>query len=189
MSAEERTWFLTGCSGAGKTTVGRLLAGLAGRSFVDLDEAVEEISGATIPELFRDRGEAAFRRLEREALGRLLDLPAEAPGLVVALGGGSLGSEELASRVHESGLLIWLDPPVNECLRRLVEDPRGRPLLAGQAAELPVMAATLRAEREPGYAVAILREPATGPASAVAQRLLEALRARETPSGAGGGQP
>lgn len=62
--------FLTGLSGAGKSTVGRLLAERLGWQFLDTDALVEEAAGRSVAAIFRDEGEAAFRALEAEALAR-----------------------------------------------------------------------------------------------------------------------
>lgn len=77
---------LVGTMGAGKTTVGRLLAERWGVTFRDTDHDVEERAGTTVSEIFVDRGEAAFREMEREAVATAL---AEHDG-VLALGGGAV---------------------------------------------------------------------------------------------------
>jgi shikimate kinase len=81
---------LVGPMGAGKTTVGRLLAARWGVAFVDTDDVVEQTEGRTVSDIFVDSGEEHFRALERAAVGRAL---AEHPG-VLALGGGAVMSEE-----------------------------------------------------------------------------------------------
>lgn len=83
---------LTGFMGAGKSTVGRLLAGTLGWVFVDLDAAVEQRTGRRVPEIFAaEGGEAAFRRAETEALAALLTQTR----VVIALGGGALETADL----------------------------------------------------------------------------------------------
>ncbi len=81
---------LVGPMGAGKTTVGHLLAERWGVSFVDTDDVVERTEGRTVSDIFVDSGEEHFRALERAAVGRAL---ADHPG-VLALGGGAVMSEE-----------------------------------------------------------------------------------------------
>ena len=81
---------LVGPMGAGKTTVGRLLAERWGVPFVDTDDVVERTEGRTVSDIFVDSGEEHFRALERAAVGRAL---ADHPG-VLALGGGAVMSEE-----------------------------------------------------------------------------------------------
>ncbi len=87
MLRDAPTLLLTGIMGSGKSTVGPLVAALAGTPFVDLDEAVAARAGLTIPEIFAAEGEAGFRRREAEALAGLL---AASGRRVVALGGGTL---------------------------------------------------------------------------------------------------
>lgn len=98
---------LTGFMGAGKSTVGRLLADHLGWTFLDLDTLVEDLAGLSIPEIFRTLGEAALRRLESRALVRAL----RQPHTVLALGGGA--PETLTNRLlleQTSGIaVIFLD--------------------------------------------------------------------------------
>ena len=68
MDSDSRNIVLVGFMGTGKTTVGHLLAEQLGRSFVDLDEVIVERAGMSIPELFEQEGEAAFRALEQEVV-------------------------------------------------------------------------------------------------------------------------
>src|SRR5437899_3134876 len=84
---------LTGFMGAGKSTVGRLLAARLGWNFLDLDAHLEERAGATIPEIFALHGEARFRRLESSALASALNRR----NTVIALGGGA--PESLTNRL------------------------------------------------------------------------------------------
>jgi shikimate kinase len=76
---------LVGFMGAGKTTVGHLLAKRLGLPFSDSDEAIEQHAGRSIPQIFAEDGEPAFRALEHQVIAELLDGPA----LVLALGGGA----------------------------------------------------------------------------------------------------
>jgi thiamine-phosphate diphosphorylase len=118
--------YLIGFMGAGKSTLGPLVARSLGRPFVDLDREIERRAGATIAELFAARGEPHFRRLERQALRDV----SRGRDAVVALGGGALGSAASASRVRRTGVRVWLDAPV-AVLRRRCQFPGApeRPLL------------------------------------------------------------
>jgi len=107
--ATVRRIVLTGFMGAGKSTVGRLLAAEIGWTFLDLDAHLEARSGATVPELFERHGEPHFRRLESSALASAL----RQPQLVLALGGGA--PETLTNRLlleqTPGTLTIFLDAP------------------------------------------------------------------------------
>lgn len=106
---------LTGFMGAGKTTVGRMLATRLGVPFRDVDEMVEERAGQSVRELFERAGEAEFRRLE---LAAFADACALDP-VVVALGGGTLSQPEGYERARACGLVVWLNPPFAVIARRI----------------------------------------------------------------------
>ncbi|ACU53194.1 Shikimate kinase [Acidimicrobium ferrooxidans DSM 10331] len=120
--ASERV-VLIGFMGAGKTTVGRLLARRLGADFVDADDALVAETGRSIPDLFRVRGEVGFRQLEGDLLGRLLR---SARG-VIALGGGAIEHDELAELVAP-WLVIYLEVPYDVARQRVGSDD-GRPML------------------------------------------------------------
>src|SRR5688572_1405187 len=102
-----------------------------------------------IPQLFAQRGEPAFRAVEREAVAEAV---AGAPA-VIATGGGAPVDAENRRRLWDGNLVVWLDAPVDALVRRVGAAGDGRPLLAGGAAE---RLAALRAAREPVYAQAHL---------------------------------
>lgn len=115
---------LIGFMGAGKTTVGRLLAGQLGCDFVDSDEAIVAEHGLSIAELFATRGEASFRRLEAETIDRLL----RGPQVVLALGGGAVQTPAVRA-VLAGHRVVLLDVGFAEALARVGNDA-GRPMLA-----------------------------------------------------------
>jgi shikimate kinase len=101
--------YLTGFMGSGKTTVGRALADELGWMFVDLDEEIEAREKRAIAEIFDAHGEAAFREMERAALtDRVRSVQMGRPQ-VIALGGGTLISEENFELVSNNGVSVWLD--------------------------------------------------------------------------------
>jgi shikimate kinase len=108
--ATERWIALTGYMGAGKTTVGRLTAGILGVQFLDADELVEAHAGQPIPEIFAQRGELWFRRTEEDLIRE--NLTAD-PG-VLALGGGALGSRRTRAVLGREAWVAWLriDPEI-----------------------------------------------------------------------------
>jgi shikimate kinase/3-dehydroquinate synthase len=127
-SALDRHLVLVGFMGSGKTTLGRQTAKRLDRSFLDLDAAIEERAGMTIAELFRQRGEAEFRRIEEHAARVALAAPE--PG-VLALGGGAISSAETRSRLADA-FVVLSDADVDTAWRRC----RGsaRPLAQDEAA-------------------------------------------------------
>ena len=131
---------MAGPSGVGKTTVGRILAARACVSFVDLDERIALQAGRDIVSIFREEGEAGFRRREREALEEV----AGADGLVLALGGGAVGVG-LPSLGGWPRVVLMAGLPV---LLARVGSAEQRPLLSGGLAS---RAADLLEQRRPGW--------------------------------------
>jgi len=146
-----RPLFLTGFMATGKSTVGRLVAEHAGVPFVDLDDLVEARAGRTVRQLFAERGEPAFRALEREALQTLLAARDREP-LVVALGGGALLDRGLRIEALTGTTLVALTASPGEIVRRLQAqegEQEKRPLLAD--ADPVARVSELLATRQAGY--------------------------------------
>ena len=142
---------LIGFMGAGKSTVGKLLARRLDLLFRDADKTIEVEQGRSIPEIFAADGEDAFRRIETETITRLLS---EGEG-VLALGGGALGSAQVRQALagHD---VVWLDIAYTEALRRVGGDD-GRPMLS--RTDLP----ELYAQRQAAYReAATVRVPTGG---------------------------
>ncbi len=140
--------FLTGFMATGKTAVGREVAARLSRPFVDTDAEVEEAAGMAIAEIFRLRGEATFRDLEREALARACRVA----GAVVATGGGAIVDPRNRERMRAAGKIVCLAASPEAILARLGKGEE-RPLLAG--AEDPVKRIReLLAERAEAYSAA-----------------------------------
>lgn len=117
---------LVGLPGSGKSSAGRLAAGLLGASFTDIDEAIVLETGQTIPELFASRGEAGFRQLERDRMARTL----AAPPRVIAPGGGWAAQPGNIEAVDRTVLMVYLSVSPEVAAARL-EATRDRPLLKG----------------------------------------------------------
>jgi shikimate kinase len=117
---------LCGTAGAGKSTVGHLVAKALGRPFVDVDRSVEIDAGVTVSELFAREGEAAFRVRERAAVRRALERD---DACVIALGGGALEHDDTFADVRQE-TLVWLHAPVATLAAR-IGSGTSRPLLAG----------------------------------------------------------
>lgn len=121
---------LTGFMATGKTEVGRRLAHLLGRPFVDTDELIEAATGRSVREIFAREGEAHFRTLERNAVVQACTVP-EA---VIATGGGTLMDAENRRRLSIAGPIFCLTADPEVILSR-VGDPASRPLLADHDAQ------------------------------------------------------
>ncbi|MCL2095812.1 MAG: chorismate mutase [Oscillospiraceae bacterium] len=109
---------LIGMPGSGKTTVGEALAEKANRKFIDCDKIIEENSGKSIPALFAEDGEEAFRKLETEALKNIC----KQNSLVIATGGGVVKTEENYDIIRQNAEVIFLDREISEL------EISGRPL-------------------------------------------------------------
>lgn len=146
---------LTGFMGAGKSSVGRILAKRLGWSFLDLDEQIQRDTGATIREIFEKQGEEAFRELEARAVALVPFLN----NFVIATGGGAVLREENRAHLSRSGFVVNLYASADAILSRLSPAHlRERPLIAGKTPEETRAAVEkLLAEREPFYAQADFR--------------------------------
>jgi len=153
---------LVGFMGAGKTTVGRLLAAALGLPFLDSDHVIEARTGRAIPEIFAADGEPAFRALEHEVIADLL----RGPDVVLALGGGAAEHEEtskLLAAVPVAFLRVSYDGAVGR-----VGGDGNRPMLA--RADLPAVYASRQAAYE-SVATAIVDVDGLEPEAIVAEIL------------------
>jgi shikimate kinase len=158
---------LTGFMGAGKSTVGALVAESLGWQFLDLDQVIEATCGQTVSEIFRERGEPYFRAQERESIERML----HSQRVVIALGGGAIEDPITLSSVLNSPetCLVFLDAPMPELLGRLRGSSPTRPLLLK-----PDDLAARHERRLPHYRAAHLTVVTTGlTPREVASQLLE----------------
>jgi shikimate kinase len=122
-----RTVTLVGLMGVGKSSIGRRLAGALDLPFRDADQEVETAAGRSIPDIFADLGEAAFREGERRVIARLLDEPPH----VLATGGGAFMSPETRALIKARSISVWLKADL-EVLAKRVSRKDNRPLLAGK---------------------------------------------------------
>jgi shikimate kinase len=137
-NTQTRVVFLVGFMGAGKTSVGRILSQRLGWAFEDLDDRIQARQGRSIEEIFRDSGEAEFRRAETAALRELLGELDSSPR-IVALGGGAFVQPENAVLLEEAGVpVVFLDGSAEELFRRCEQEGQERPLRrnSGQFLEL-----------------------------------------------------
>ncbi|MGL5837782.1 MAG: shikimate kinase [Sphingorhabdus sp.] len=126
-SVENRSIVLVGMMGAGKSTIGRLLADRIRLPFVDSDEEIEIAGGMAISEIFELYGEAEFRDGERRVIARLID---EGPK-VIATGGGAFVNEVTRKLIKERCHSIWIDADLDVLVER-VSRRNHRPLLIGR---------------------------------------------------------
>ncbi len=116
--------FLVGPMGAGKTTIGRLLAKQLGREFIDSDWYIEAQTGADIPWIFAKEGELGFRERETRAIDELT----QQSQIVLATGGGAVMRSDNRDFLHQRGVVIYLNAPVDIQMSRTAKD-KSRPLL------------------------------------------------------------
>ena len=134
---------LCGFMGSGKTTVGKVLADFLGCPFLDLDDLVVKKAGKSIPEIFAEDGEPAFRVMEAQVLRKTVEKYAESTA-VLALGVGAVMTPASASLLHGKTDCIYLRATLETLSARLEGETAGRPLADDS------LAARL-AEREPVY--------------------------------------
>lgn len=135
LRAQMENIVLVGMPGCGKTTVGRALASMQGKRFVDADAVLEERVGRKITDIIPQDGEEAFRQMETDTLAEL----GKQSGLVIATGGGCVTRERNYPLLHQNGTILWLTRDLNKL------PTHGRPL--SQAGKLQQMYAV----REPMY--------------------------------------
>lgn len=165
----KRNIILTGFMGTGKSSVGRLVAERLGRTFIDIDQVIEEETGLSIPDIFRDLGEPYFRELERRAIREVI----RKRGLVVATGGGAIVDPENLRLLKGAGLLICLTASP-EAIYERVKGDRRRPLLA--PGDKLMVIKRLMKEREEFYRKAdVIIDTTSKGLEAVAEEVIDAF--------------
>ncbi len=142
--SESKPVYLVGPMGAGKSTIGRHLARLLGKTFIDLDEEIEKRCGADISWIFDMEGEAGFRKRESSVLQELSALN----NLVLATGGGVVLSEDNRALLNRNGTVVYLVVTAQVLFKRMQQDTK-RPLL--QVEDRKAVIEKLVEEREPLY--------------------------------------
>lgn len=166
---------LTGAMCAGKSRVGRALAGHLGLPFADLDRMAEQHIGGAIAPYFARAGEAAFRQLESTLLRTWLD--EGTPG-VLATGGGTLTDPANMTAALERATVVHLQVGAEELVRRVLRAGRDRPLYLGlDEAGVRQRTHELLGARTPLYARATLTVDAEAPVDEVVRRIAAALHA------------
>jgi shikimate kinase/3-dehydroquinate synthase len=161
---------LVGLPGSGKSVVGKRLAQRHRASFIDLDERIESATGRSIPEIFAEDGEAAFRDLERAAVADLGPADPE-PTIrrVVATGGGAIVDPRNRWRLYRGRASVWLDGRPEVLAQRLRRSPHVRPLVTGRDPIGTIR--DLAGKRERFYAAADIRSSAVAEVHGVVDTL------------------
>lgn len=128
MSENHKHIVLVGTGGAGKTSLGEVLAEFLGMEFIDSDEVIIDHEQRSIPEIFADKGEFYFRDLERQAFKDLMtsDTP-----YIIGSGGGAFMNDETRALIKEKALSIFIKADLEVLLQRIGEG-EGRPLYEGK---------------------------------------------------------
>lgn len=113
---------LIGMTGSGKTTIGKELASRLKFSFIDMDDYIEGQAGQSIPELF-EQGEELFRSLETDVCIKLAD----STDTVISTGGGAVLKPENRKWLKQTGMIVWIDRPINLIVKDI--ETAHRPLL------------------------------------------------------------
>ncbi len=144
---------LLGYMGSGKSTVGRLLADGLGIPFLDLDAVIERQDGQSIPEIFAEKGEIHFRKLEHQVLMALLE---DSSSFVLALGGGTpCYSGNMAAILKATPAVFYLKLSIPTLVSRLIPEKEDRPLISHiPDEELSEFVGKHLFERSPFYAQA-----------------------------------
>jgi shikimate kinase len=136
--------FLVGLMGAGKTTVGKLLAKQLNKTFIDADHEIESRTGVKIPVIFEIEGESGFRKREEAAIAELVNRP----NIVLGTGGGAVLSERNRELLRTHGTVVYLRGSPEQLYERTRHD-RNRPLL--QTEDPLAKLRELYAQRDPLY--------------------------------------
>lgn len=165
----DRPVVLVGLMGAGKSTVGRRLAMMLGRDFVDADDAIVEAAQRSIPEIFEQFGEAHFRDGERRVIARLIE---ENHG-IIATGGGAFIDPQTRELILDRAIAVWIDCDIDTLVER-TSRRNTRPLLKG--GDPKEILTDLLNKREKFYAEAQLRvQSQNSPHGEAARNIIEAI--------------
>ena len=167
---------LIGFMGAGKTAVGKALAEKLGKKFVEMDSLIEQKAGKSIPEIFQQDGEVAFRELEIEVTKEV----AKKNNAVIACGGGLVLNKINIDRLRESSTIVYLTASPRVILKRVSGEEGQRPLLEVDNPTLTI--SELLRFRKPFYdrAADIKVNTSKLDINAVAEQIIEKLREDES---------
>lgn len=175
---------LIGMMGSGKTTVGKLLANLIGKTFMDVDHEIQRRTGVGIPVIFEIEGEAGFRKRESEILRDMV----RQQNIVLATGGGAILHPDNRTLLRQHGTVVYLCAPVTELRRRTHQD-KNRPLL--QTGNVQARLIELFTQRDPLYreTAHLIMDSGRQSARTFVQKLIQKLRQCNQKSAAEGTSP
>ena len=123
--------YLVGYMGCGKSTIGRKLADLMGISFVDLDKYIEERYFKSVPAIFAEEGEKAFRDKERTTLIEV----SQFEDVVIGTGGGAPCFYDNMEMMNNNGITVYISPDTEVLANRLIKSKTERPRIVGKSRE------------------------------------------------------
>tara|TARA_B100000683_G_scaffold89545_1_gene88433 strand:+ start:144 stop:653 length:510 start_codon:yes stop_codon:yes gene_type:complete len=142
---------ILGFMGAGKSSLGKLISSRLKLPFIDLDDYIEAKESLSISEIFKQKGQTAFREIENNCLREVLDLETA----IISLGGGTPCTTDNISLIKEKSLSLFIDLPVNMLFNRLKNARRPRPLIQDlNEKELKTFIENKMLERRPYYSQA-----------------------------------
>jgi shikimate kinase len=154
LTIEPKRYFLVGMPASGKTHTAQLLAQDWHWNCADTDILIEQATGQSIPDLFRNKGEAHFRQLEQKILRDCLHLEQT----IIATGGGLPCFADNMALMLQHGCVIWLDPDLQTLHERVLQQGQQRPLFAEQSPQdIWQKIQTLYQQRKPFYEQAHFR--------------------------------
>src|SRR5258707_5100018 len=179
---------LVGLPGSGKSVIGRRLANRHAASFIDLDERIESTTGRSIPEMFEEDGEGAFRAAERQAIA---DLGPADPGStirrVIATGGGAVVDPRNRWALYRGRATVWLDGRPEVLAQRLRRSPHVRPLISGRDPIGTIRDLGVRRSRF--YAAAQVHQVGVAEVQGVVDSIVERLADAHSAGSTGGTDP
>mgnify|MGYP001243856544 CR=1 FL=1 len=120
-----KTIVLVGMMGSGKTSVGKELAKRLNLTFIDIDHEIEEKCKMSVPQIFKNKGEFFFRKIEEDMSCKLID----GKPSVVSIGGGGFLNKKIRNKIKKNAVSIWINTGMDKIYQRLNKSEYNRPLL------------------------------------------------------------